>query len=59
MANQFPPGSALFSDSESFLSDLSVEDESSIAGGTYYHPKKNGSSDSGSEYKKKYGKESS
>lgn len=57
MANQFTAGSALFSDSESFLSDLSVEDESLIAGGTYYDPKKKGSSDSDSP--KKYGKESS
>ena len=39
-----PAGSALFSGSESFLTDLSQEDESMITGGTYYDPKKKDSS---------------
>ena len=39
-----PAGSALFSGSESFLTDLSQEDESMITGGTYYDPKKKNSS---------------
>lgn len=50
-----PAGSALFSGSENFLTDLSQEDESMITGGTDYDKKKKGSSDSnsGKNYKDK------
>ena len=50
-----PDGSALFSGSESFLTDLSQEDESMITGGTDYDYKKknNSSSDSNKKYKEK------
>ena len=44
-----PAGSALFSGSESFLTDLSQEDESMITGGTDYYPKKKDSSKSKSK----------
>ena len=46
-----PAGSALFSGSESFLTDLSQEDESMITGGTYYDPKKKKNSSSKSKSK--------
>ena len=45
-----PAGSALFSGSENFLTDLSQEDESMITGGTGYD---NSKSDDSSKKKKK------
>ena len=36
ISDRHPAGSALFSGSESFMTDLSQEDESIIAGGTFY-----------------------
>lgn len=54
-----PSGFSLLSGSQSFLTDLSEENESVIVGGTYYNPKNKSDSDSDDSGKKYNQKESS